>query len=97
MMPRDLALTPVDELGLLLAQIADLNKRAEAIKDSLKETASSGGPHSFDGAMYRAAYVEANRSTVDYKALLAELKVGSELIQRYTKTTAVFSVKVTAR
>ena len=39
---NDISLTKVDELGMLLAQIADLTKRADAIKDSLKDAATAG-------------------------------------------------------
>jgi hypothetical protein len=33
----------VDQLGALLAQIADLTKQADAIKDAIKDSASNGG------------------------------------------------------
>jgi uncharacterized protein (UPF0335 family) len=93
----DLALTAVDELGMLLAQIADLEKRADAIKTEMKEIASLNGVRGFDGAMYRATYVEANRTATDYKKLCAELGITAAQIAQYTRTTAVYSIKVTSR
>ena len=96
-MDRTLDLTQVDELGVLLAQIAKLTEQAEAIKDSLKDIASAGGPTVFNGALFKATYVEANRSTVDWKALAAEYNIPAEAIARHTKTTAVFSIKTTSR
>lgn len=94
---NDLPLTSVDTLGNLLAQIAELTKQADAIKDAIKDTASAGGDKVVEGNLFKATYIESNRSVVDNKALLAELGVTAEQIARHTKTTAVFSVKVTSR
>ena len=96
-MKNDLTFTSVDTLGDLLAQIADLTKQADAIKDSIKDAASAGGPKVVEGTLFKATYIESNRSGVDYKALCADLGVTSEQLAKYTKTTAVFSVKVTSR
>ena len=41
---NDITLTQVDTLGLLLAQIAELTAKADAIKDELKDAATAGGP-----------------------------------------------------
>jgi hypothetical protein len=94
---NDLPLTSVDTLGNLLAQIAELTKQADAIKDAIKDTASAGGDKVVEGNLFKATYIESNRSVVDNKALLAELGATAEQIARHTKTTAVFSVKVTSR
>jgi|TARA_R110000868_G_scaffold90895_3_gene251901 hypothetical protein len=91
------ALNQVDTLGNLLAQIAELTKQADAIKDGIKDSASLGGAKVVEGDLFKATYIESNRSVVDNKALLAELGATPEQIARHTKTTAVFSVKVTSR
>lgn len=96
-MDRTLDLTQVDELGVLIAQIAKLTEQAEAIKDNLKDIASAGGPTVFNGALFKATYVEANRSSVDWKALAAEYNIPADAVARHTKTTAVFSIKTTSR
>ena len=96
-MDRTLDLTQVDELGVLLAQIASLTAQADAIKDHLKDLSSAGGPKVYEGALFKATYIESNRSTVDYKALLAEYKIPADAVARHTKVTAVFSIKTTAR
>lgn len=96
-MNRVITKSSVDNLGELLARIADLTKQADAIKDAIKDNASAGGDKVVEGELFKATYVEANRSTVDYKALCAALGITAELIAKYTKTTAVFSVKVTSR
>ena len=49
----DIQITQVDRLGLLLAQIADLTKEADAIKDEIKEAATAGGPSSYEGNLYK--------------------------------------------
>lgn len=94
---NDIELTSVDTLGNLLAQIAELTKQADAIKDGIKDSASAGGDKVVEGNLFKATYIESNRSVVDNKALLAELGATAEQIARHTKTTAVFSVKVTSR
>ena len=87
----------VDTLGKLLAQIADLTKQADAIKDAIKDDASAGGDKVREGELFKATYVEANRSTVDWKAIAKVLNIPAELVAQHTKTTAVFSVKVTSK
>ena len=61
------------------------------------DDASAGGDKVVDGDLFRATYIESNRSTVDSKALFAELGATPEQIARHTKVTAVFSVKVTSK
>ena len=105
----------VDTLGALLAQIAALTKQADAIKDGIKNDASLTGDKVFEGDLFKATYIETNRSSTDWLALVATklgveadwkkiaVKVGYEeddlpkAIADNTKTTAVYSVKVTSR
>ena len=86
-----------DQLGTLLAQIAELTKQADAIKDAMKDVASKGEAKVFEGALFKSTYCEANRTVVDYKALIAEIGVSASIIAQYTSTTAVFSIKTTSR
>jgi len=94
-MNNDLKLNDIDTLGALLAQIADLTSQADKIKDSLKESASAGGDKIVEGALFRATYTESNRSVFDKTAFIKAF--GAEAYAKFTKTTAVFSVKVTSR
>ena len=97
-MNNDIITTNIDRLGLLLAEIDRLTKEADSIKDGLKDAATlPGGSKEFVGNLFRALVVESNRNTVDYKKLLADLGVAQEVVAKYTKTSAVFSVKTTAR
>jgi len=90
--------TKVDTLGALLAQIAELSKMADSIKDELKDQATlPDGNKVAEGAMFKATVISADRKTVDYKKMLADLGVDADTIARYTSTTAVFSVKVTSK
>ena len=96
-MNNDLQTNSIDTLGLLLAQIKDLTDQADKIKDGIKDVASLGGAKVVEGAIFKATYIESNRSVVDYKTLLKDCGIGADKIAEYTKTTAVFSVKVTSR
>jgi hypothetical protein len=94
----DNTLNNIDTLGTLLAQIADLTKQADAIKDGLKDSATApNGSNVFEGDLFKATVIESNRSTIDWKSLSKDLGITDEQLAAYTKTAAVFSVKVTAR
>jgi hypothetical protein len=84
-----------DELGTLLAQIATLTKKADAIKDAMKDIASSGGDTVFEGALFKCTYTECDRTIFD-KATFVKV-YGEEAYKSLTKTTAVFTIKTTAR
>lgn len=89
----DVNLNAVDRLGMLLAQIADLEEQAEAIKNELK----NAGEGHVEGSLYKACVTLSQRNTVDNKAVFKEANVPAELIAKHTRTTAVISVKVTSR
>jgi hypothetical protein len=94
-MNNDLQLNSIDTLGSLLAQIADLTKQADKIKDGIKESASAGGAKVVEGALFKATYIESNRSVFDKDAFIKAF--GAEAYAKYTKVSAVFSVKVTSK
>ena len=89
---NDLQLTQADQLGQLLAEIAILEKQAEAIKNAMKEV---GGVH--DGVLFRSTVVESNRSVTDWRALCAAQGIGADVVAAHTKVTAVYSVKTTSK
>ena len=94
----DNTLNNIDTLGTLLAQIADLTKQADVIKDGLKDSATApNGSNVFEGDLFKATVIESNRSTIDWKSLSKDLGITDEQLAAYTKTAAVFSVKVTSR
>ena len=94
---NDIALTKVDRLGFLLAQIAELTKEAEGIKDELKDAATAGGPQVVEGNLFKATVVEANRKVTDWKAIAKVCMIPEDVIIANTSITAVFSVKTAAR
>jgi len=90
--------TKIDNLGALLAQIADLTKQADQIKDELKDAATlPGADKTTEGAMFKATVISTDRKTVDYKKLIVDLGVAADTLAQYTSTSAVFSVKVTSK
>ena len=89
----DIKATQVDTLGLLLAQIAELEAKAELIKKDLK----AQGQGVYNGSMFKANVIVSNRSNVDFKQVFAECSVPAEIIARNTKTAEVVTVKLTSR
>ena len=94
---NDITLTQVDTLGLLLAQIAELTAKADAIKDSIKDSATAGGAKVVEGNLFKATVVEANRKVTDWKAIAKVCNIPEDVIIANTSVTAVFSVKTTSR
>ena len=88
----DIQLSKVDQLGVLLSQIAYLEKQAEAIKNELKQNEGH-----IEGNLFKACVTLSQRATVDNKAVFAEANVPAELIAKHTKTTAVITLKVTSK
>ena len=84
----------IDTLGNLLANIKALTAEADAIKDDLKDVANRSGDRVFEGDTYKALYIESNVSTVDWKSLAKDLGISADVIAKYTKTSARFSIKV---
>jgi hypothetical protein len=87
----------IDTLGALLKEIKSLTEEADAIKDDLKDVANLSGDRAFEGDTYKALYIESNVSTVDWKKLANDLGISADVIAKYTKTAARFSVKVEAK
>jgi hypothetical protein len=97
-MHNDIVTTNIDRLGLLLAEIDRLTKEADGIKDELKDIATlPNGSKEFIGNLFRALVIESDRKTTDYKKLIDDLGIASDVVAKYTNTSAVFSVKTTAR
>ncbi len=94
---NDISLTQVDTLGFLLAQIAELTAKADAIKDQIKDSATAGGAKVIEGNLYKATVVEANRKVTDWKAIAKVCNIPEDVIIANTSITAVFSVKTTSR
>jgi len=86
-------ISKVDQLGMLLASIDDLTKQAELLKNEIK---NEGEGH-YDGELFRACVSLSQRNTVDHKAVYKDLGISADLLAKYTKATAVITLKVTGR
>jgi len=91
-------ISPIDRLGDIKAQIAELKAIETFLIDEIK--AMGAGAH--EGAAYRASVSEvAARSAPDPKAMeakLVELGVDGRWFSRHMKTSAAYTtVKVSAR
>ena len=94
---NNIPLTQVDELGLLLSQIAELTAKADKIKDAIKDRATAGGDKVVEGNLFKATVVESNRNVTNWKAVAKVCNIPEDIIIANTSVTAVFSVKTTAR
>ncbi len=92
--PVEINVSEIDRLGFLNEQIKALTEEADAIKNALKAEASLSGARSFLGSMFVAVYTESNRATFDYKKLVSDLNLDEDQVAAYTKTSAVYTVKV---
>lgn len=81
----------VDRLGVLLAQIADLNKQANDIKATLKKTPGK----TFEGNLFRAVVIEQERVSYDTDVLKAA--ADQAILDLAKRESFVVSVKVTGR
>ncbi len=94
---NDIPLLAADELGLILAQIAELTAKAEEIKGAMKDVATNGGGSVFEGNYFKASVIEANRKVTDWKAIAKVCNIPEDVIVANTTVTAVFSVKTATR
>lgn len=81
----------VDRLGLLMAEIARLEKEANKLKAALKEH----GAGIISGDLYQATVSVSERETLDMDAVRA--KLSAQFIRAHTRTTEVVAVRVAAR
>ena len=89
----DIQLSKIDELGMLQAQIADLEAKAKKLADEIK---NQGEGH-YEGSLFKGCVTLSQRATVNNKAVFEAANVPAELIAANTKTTAIITLKVTAR
>ena len=87
----------VDDLGHILAQVADLTKKADALKDDLREA----GPGSYEGRLFRATVGEAGeRNKYDAQAMRDKLMLEGfhAFVKAHTETVeSAPSVRVVSK
>lgn len=84
---------PIDQLAVLDRQIKALTEQSKALKD---QVANQYGEGKHRGEQYGATVALCKTTTVDYKALLAELGVDAQMVAKHTKHGASIRVTVTA-
>ena len=73
----------VDELGQLHATMADMKRKAEAIRTELEDA----GLADIEGNLYRVNFAQcAGKTLTDWQAIAKRLKASPQLIRAYTKT-----------
>ncbi len=90
---NEIQLSKIDELGLLQAQIADLEAKAKKIADEIKNI----GEGQYEGSLFKGCVTLSQRPTVNNKAVYKAADVPADLIAKHTTYTAVITLKVTAR
>lgn len=93
---RVVELSPIDQLGDIRAQIADL----VAVEKALIEEVKALGPGAHEGGLFRATVTESVRETIssaDMKAKLESLGVDGRWFAHHTKVSPVVTVRVVAR
>lgn len=81
----------IDDLGILKAQIAELELQEKALKAALADLA----PGAYEGEAFRLSISESERETLDMKAVRAHLS--RQFIAAHTNVTQVRTVRVSAR
>lgn len=81
----------VDELGVLMAQLAPLQKREKELKAKLK----SYGKPVLEGALFRCVVIESIEERIDSKAVRAEM--GATWFSEHAKIVIKKSVRCTAK
>jgi hypothetical protein len=84
-----------DQLGLLQAEIAELERKEKALKDALK----ARGAGAYEGDLFRVNVIVAERAVFDAKA--AKQKLLDEgfhvFVKKHTKMITVETVKAVAK
>lgn len=81
----------IDEAGALDAEIKALTKQLDAIKAKIKEQ----GAGDFGGFSFNAKVIEAERVTIDWKAVAEKLNPSYQLITAHTSSAIVQSIRFT--
>lgn len=90
-MTNQTLITTIDELGRLKAQIADLARKEDELKERLADLEAGA----YEGQLFRLAISESVRETLDMKAVRE--KLSTQFIRAHTRETQVKAYRVSAR
>lgn len=85
--------TMVDTLGMLKAQIAELQKQEESLREALVES----GVSKIEGSLFRVTVSTFPCTRIDYQAIVEHLQPKNSLIAKYTSVADRTTVRVVAR
>lgn len=83
--------TLIDDLGTVRAEIAELLRKENAIKQQLSEL----GVGHYEGTLFRVAIIDSVKKRLDMKAVRAKLT--PQFIRAHTKESTERSYRVSAR
>lgn len=86
-------LHPVDQLGAIRAQIANLRTQEKKIEEKLKEK----GAGAYEGELFRATVSIAPRETVSWKEVAMHFEPSVQLVTAHTTKSEVVSIRLTAK
>ena len=86
-------LLPIDHLGHLRAQIADLQEQAKDLEIEIK----AAGPGVHEGHLYRTTVSEVVTDRVDWKGVAVKLNPSRQLITAHTSEVHSIRLTVSAR
>ena len=86
-------MTLADQLGTIQAEIAELQSKANELKDQLIDE----GEGTHEGDLFNATVVVAERKTTAWKKIAEKLEASRQMIAANTTVQDVVSVRVTAR
>ena len=84
---------PIDQLGEIKAQIAEL----EAIEKTLRDGIAARGPGAYEADLFRATVSVSEREKIDWKAIAEKLGPSRQLVAANTSSIEVVMVRVAAR
>lgn len=82
-----------DELGLIKAQIAELEEKQKTVRALL----IASGESAVEGDLFRASITEAARKEVNWKAIAEKLEPSRQLVQAHTRLNHFPVIRVSSR
>jgi hypothetical protein len=84
----------VDKVGAMKKIVADYNREIKALEEEIKDQCQKNDIKKVYGSVFNATYVEANRRVLDWKTLIDDMGVDSNTREKYTTTSAIFSLRI---
>jgi hypothetical protein len=89
----DAAISTVDTIGQLRAEIAERHQRLVQLEDALK----AQGAGVYEGDTFRVSVSVTERATVAWKSVVEKLGASRQMLKGNTRVSTVTSLRCTAR